>query len=176
MFNYFKDFKIARLAKISFSCVLLTTSLVARTANANSENEHSNTCKSNNGHGNNQTTELTQVSIERIDLDDGATYILDYVVGTIDPSNPSHSALNLIDIYVDGVQVRYRDLLESQVLGLLEKIKAVEDIELTGTNPNSSDCSDDSDEDPNDNPNEDLDDNPDEDSNNDSEEVVLYAD
>ena len=62
---------------------------------------------------------------------------------TIDNSNPSHSALNLIDIYVDKVQVKYNNLLDFQIIELLDKIKAVEDIELTGKNSNLENCNND---------------------------------
>lgn len=162
MFNYSK---ISKLTVNTLLSTLLITTTIIKPSPANSDaQKNQKICKDNNGHGNNETTELTEVKLVDIYLSDGTTYVLNYVVGTIDPSNPSPSALNLLDIRVDYTPVSYRDLAEFQIQDLLSKIKNVEDIELNGNSSTSENCN--STEEPNDNPN----------NSDDSSEVVLYSD
>lgn len=139
MSNYLK---ISKLTINTILSTLLVTATIVKPSLANSNTQNNQKiCKDNNGHGNNKITKLTEVKLTNIYLNDGTAYILDYAIGTIDPSNPSSSALNRLDIRVDETPVNYQDLLLSQINELLGKIKAVEDIELNGNKSTSKSCS-----------------------------------
>lgn len=115
---------------------LITTSLIAGPAISKSDKNSKvkeETCKSNNGHGNNQVTD------EEIDiyLSDG-TYVK-YVYGMYDPSNPGKSVYNKLKVYsADGIEIGFDYLIPSQQTDLINKI---EDVELKGgKGSESGDC------------------------------------
>ncbi|MDJ0898571.1 MAG: hypothetical protein QNJ55_07150 [Xenococcus sp. MO_188.B8] len=104
----------------------MTTTLITKSALSKSDNYSQikeETCKSNNGHGNNEVTDEVDIY-----LSDG-TYFK-YVYGIYDPSNPGKSVFNKLKVYsADGIEIGFSSLTQSQQTELKSLI---EDTELKG--------------------------------------------